>query len=290
MTFDYIDVNSLTPFDRKQLLGFLRRKLGDETFESFLSSNGEEWTVQLAFVMMAEDQKQGKDVSVKLASTPRYQNGTPAVALSNLERLRQHMGDNEYQSTLARLGKPAMEEMANKMFGSRAAAASSARPVRTRESSQKINQIFFWIALAYGALLGGGYPDWVNFSGVFDAIFYWVVGGIFVIGLIMVLFFRTAFDFGNIWLLGLLIAALIAAVIGLGANLFTVGIKVLGVAGLAFIGSWLLGQLVARPLFRLLERIETTWMKWVIGIVGVLILLGLLILGGIGIFGIFPVK
>lgn len=290
MTFNPIDVNSLTPYDRKQLLGFLRRKLGNESFESFLNDNGEEWMIQLAYYMVTEDQKQGNSANVQLSSTPRYQNGAPATVVSNLERLRQHMGDNEYQKTLARLGEPAMEEMARKMFGTRPSTTSSPRPVRTRESSQKLAQIIFFISLAYGALLGGGYPDWVKFNQILDGIFGWVVGILFVLGLILVLFFRSSFDFSMIWIYGGMLALGISAVIGLVTNLFTIGIKVLGVAAVAFIGCWLVGALLGVPIFRLVERANQTWLKWVIGIIAVLMWIGLMILGGYGVWEIFPVK
>ena len=158
--------------------------------------------------------------------------------------------------------------------------------MRTRESSRKLNQIILLVALAYGALLAAVIRIAGRVRQVYESIYYWVVGAVFVIGLIQFLFFRKSFDFFDILWEGFILAVLVSTIIGLGANLFTFGIKVLGVAALAAVGAYLFGMLLGHPVFRILERLDKTWMKWVFVILAVIIAA---VLGWFGILAIFPV-
>jgi len=264
----------IDPSTRRELLESLRKKFGSEVYQTLLENSTE--NDLLSFVIQQQ-----------IASGDQGLLGSHTIRNLRLDRIRRRIGGDQYNTFLRTHTEAELLDLESMLF-TPASTEASDRRVRTRESSRKLNQIILLVALAYGALLGSGYPDWVRFGQVFDSIFYWIVGAIFVIGLILVLFFRTAFDFGNIWFLGLVLAALVSSVIGLGANLFTIGIKVLGVAALAAVGAYLFGMLLGRPVFRILERLEKTWMKWVFGILAVIIAAVVLIMGWIGIMAIFP--
>lgn len=268
------DVSQLDPYTRRQLLDTLRQNLGSQLYQSMLQNSSEDDLLSFA-------------IQTQLDQGDRGLLGTDVLRDLRLKRMRQRMGEAQYNAFLRAHSEAELLELESKVFAP--ASTSSERRVRTRESTQKLNQVTMLIALAYGALLGAGYPDWAGFGRVFDAIFYWVVGIIFVIGLILVLFFRTSFDFGNILLLGLVVAALISSAIGLVANLFTIGLKVLGVAGLAWLGAYLVGLLVGRPVFRWLERQEKSWVRWVFGILAVIIALAILTAGWFGVMAVFPI-
>ncbi len=275
MDWSSFDVSSIDPQTRRQLLDNLRKNLDNNTYQNMLEDNTEDGLLKFAIMIMMAQEKAG-------------QPGSSTLRNLRLERMRRRMGDEPYRSFLRTHSEEELLELESQFFTP--APTDLNRRVRTRESTRRLRQIIFLLALAYGALLGAGYPDWAAFSQVFDSIFYWVVGIIFVIGLVLVLFFRTAFDLSNIWLWGLLISALISAVIGLGANLFTIGLKVLGVAALAAVGAYLFGLLFGQPVYRWLERCEKEWQMWVVGILAVLLAAGVLVAGWFGILAVFPVS
>ena len=268
------DVSMIDPSTRRELLESLRKKFGSEVYETMLENSTENDLLSFA-------------IQQQILSGDQGLLGNNAVRKLRLDRMRRRIGSDQYNAFLRTHSEAELLELESKIFAP-VPSTDSGRSTRTRESSQRVSQIIMLLALAYGALLGSGYPDWVKFGQVFESIFYWVVGAVFVIGLILVLFFRTSFDFGNIWLWGFIVAALVSTVIGLGANLFTIGIKVLGVAGVAAVGAYLFGMLFGRPVFRWLERTEKEWVRWVFGILAGLIAVGVLILGWIGIVAVFP--
>lgn len=184
-----------------------------------------------------------------------------------LNHIRTQVGDTQYSQLRDSLGDDGLIDAI--------LLQASKSDVQTAQPKSGIQWVFY-LAILLASAVAIYFPDGsvIGRAGeIFETVFNTVLvcgGVLFVLALIISLFGTNAgFDFGDVYWIALIVAAIIAGLGGIILNISKHGLVILAVAVVSFVYCYLVGIILGVPTRRYLENSSSGIGKVLVSILGV---------------------